>query len=473
MSVLWLVVLFARISLAALTATEIIAKAKSDLIPKLSQAGIISFQDPLRWSEYHAPDPAVVVNVKSEADVQLTVLFCNTFGIPFLAQNGGNGWATTFTLHNDGVLINLAGLNKVTFNADKTQATIGGGASINATIQAANKAGALVETGNCNCVGVLGAYLGGGYGNLIGLYGLGVDQIISARLVTADGKLRTVSASDADLFWAIRGAGPNFGIVTSAVVKSYPATAAQRSAWTGALIFTPDKLEQVVQAIQDLNLKPEMSIFMYFTSSGPPTNAPVVLTTPYLYKGDAASGQAAFASLYAIGPIADTTSVLLYDQWNTGGDQFCTHSGRKPSFSAGIQTMIPSVWRQIWNEYTAFQAKPGAQNSIVLLEAYSLGKVRSLPSSSTAFPHRDVNFNAVAIPWYSDASYDQAAVIFGQKARSLWRASDGLGDNSTYINFANGDEDLSHVYGESLARLRTIKKQIDPQNRFNQWFDIK
>jgi FAD/FMN-containing dehydrogenase len=142
-------------------------------------------------------------------------------GIPFLAQNGGIGWATTFKMKNDGVIINLVGLNQITFNADKTQVTIGGGASINTTIQAADTAGALILTGNCNCVGALGAYLGGGYGNLMGLKGFGVDQIISVRLVTAEGKLHTVSASsDPDLFWAIRGAGPNFGIVTSAVVKS-------------------------------------------------------------------------------------------------------------------------------------------------------------------------------------------------------------------------------------------------------------
>lgn len=123
-------------------------------------------------------------------------------------------------MNNNGVIINLAGLNQVTFSADKTQATIGGGVSINSTIRAADAAGALVLTGNCNCVGALGAYLGGGYGNLMGIAGMGVDQIISVRLVTADGKIQTVSASNTDLFWAIRGAGPNFGIVTSAIVKA-------------------------------------------------------------------------------------------------------------------------------------------------------------------------------------------------------------------------------------------------------------
>lgn len=81
-----------------------------------------------------------------------------------MAQNGGVGWTTTFNLGNYGVLINLAGLNAVTVSSDKTQTTVGGGAAIGDVIAAADAAGALVITGNCNCVGALGAVLGGAYG---------------------------------------------------------------------------------------------------------------------------------------------------------------------------------------------------------------------------------------------------------------------------------------------------------------------
>jgi 7-cyano-7-deazaguanine synthase in queuosine biosynthesis len=91
--------------------------------------------------------------------------------------------------------------------------------------------------------------------------------------------------------------------------------------------------------------------------------------------------------------------------------------------------MVPSVWRQVWNKYIEFQKKPGAENSVVLVEAYSLGKARSVPSSSTAFPHRNVNFNAVAIPWYYNASYDAEAIAFGKAARDLWRRNAGSGRN--------------------------------------------
>lgn len=349
-----------------------------------------------------------------------------------MAQNGGNGWATTFNLGSNGLLINLARLDQVTFNDDKTLATIGGGSNINNTIARAYAANAIITTGNCNCVGALGAMLGGGYGNLMGINSFGVDNIVSMRVVTADGTLRTVTASsDADLFWALRGAAPNLGIVTSAVVKSKPATAADMNAWTGALIFSSDKLEQVVQAIQDTDLKPDMNVFMYFISSGPPSNTPVILVTPFLYMGTPETGRAAFASLFSIGPFVDTTKVIPYNQWNSGGDQFCSRGPRKPAYGAGFQKMIPSVWRQIWNKYVEFQKRPTAENSVVLIEAYSLTKARSVAADSTAFANRHVNFNAVAIPWYSNSSLDCHAEAFGGYVRDLWRNSADLPHDST------------------------------------------
>ncbi|KAK9421101.1 putative FAD-binding PCMH-type domain-containing protein [Seiridium unicorne] len=363
------------------------------------------------------------------------VKYCVDKGFHILAQNRGAVWAT-FDQRERIVLINQAGLNDVIFNADKTQATIGGGSTINNTIAHAYAAGAIIETGNCNCVGTLGAALGGGYGNLMGLYGFGVDNILSLAVVTADGQIRNVTpSSDPDLFWGLRGAGPNFGIVTSAVVKSYPATEDDMQAWSGGLVYDSDDLEEIVQAIQDLELQPDMNVFLYYISNGSGSNTPMILVTVFLYRGNATSGHAVFASLYAIGPIQDTTIVLPYNQWNAGGDQFCNFGARKPSYGAGFQKMVPAIWRQIWDKYVAFQQQPGAENSVVLLEAYSLEKARLVDDATSSFPHRNVNFNAVAIPWYEDTTLDASARAFGSVVRDLWRSTDELAQNSTYVLF--------------------------------------
>ncbi|KAI1469342.1 FAD binding domain-containing protein [Daldinia caldariorum] len=458
--------------LAGANCNSLAQRLRVELSPHLSGENLISATAPPRWSDFEAPDPGAVVNVATESDVVATVKYCAERNIPFLAQNGGNGWATTFHLDKTGVIINLAGLNEVTFNADKTQATIGGGSNVSNTIDHAYAAGALVVTGNCNCVGTLGALLGGGYGNLVGKYSLGVDNILSLRVVTADGLLRNVTAtSDPDLFWALRGAGPNFGIVTSVTVKSYPASEEEMQAWTGSLVYGEHQLEDVVQAIQDLVLTPDMVIFLYLLAD-PTTGSPAVIAAPFFYGGNATTGKAAYSSLYAIGPVADSTSVKPYNRWNEGSDGLCTRGSFKPGWAAGFQDMVPATWRGIWDAYVAFQKLPGAANSGVLLEAYPLGKARSVASGSSAFPNRNVNLNAFAIPWYNDSSLDAQAAEFGNTARDLLRSTSGLSRPQTYVNFGYGDEDLDVIYGSSLARLRDIKKKYDPNNVFNQWFNI-
>ncbi|KAJ0161522.1 6-hydroxy-D-nicotine oxidase [Colletotrichum tanaceti] len=445
-----------------------------DLKALVSTSSSVAVNLRARWSTFNAPSPAVVVNVTTEKDVAVVVKYCSRRGIPFVAQNGGNGWGKTFDLGCDGVVINLAALNAVTFSNSKTEATIGGGAIIGETMQAANKAGVLVPTGNCNCVGTLGAILGGGYGSLMGEVGFGVDNVLSMRVVVASGEILTVSPTcHPDLFWALRGAGPNFGIVTSATVRARPTPAQERNAWLMNLFFSHEQLPQIAQAIQDLPLKPEQFVFLILTNSGPPSNAPTVLVTGFLRNGTEAAGRAAFAPLYALGPALNRSSVAAYDTWNAANDPFCTRGDRKPAFSTTIKHMRPETWPAIWDLYAAFQAK--GPNSAILIERYNLTKAQSAPEGSAALQEalrRDAFAQAVVIPWYTDAALDAEAEEFGRSVRDIWSASETATSNPTYVNFAHGDETAEAIYGTSLARLRKLKKKWDPLGAFNQWFKV-
>jgi hypothetical protein len=348
----------------------------------------------------------------------------------FLAQNGGNGWAA-FQDIQDLVIIDISNLNSVTVANDKKTAVIGGGVRVHEVIAAADAADVVVCTGNCNGVGALGAFLGGGYGNLQGTFGLGVDNILEMRVVTADGELRTISPSQhEELFWAMRGAGPNFGIVTEATVKAYPMSKDERTAFSGALIYTEDKLEQLFQAIQDLELTAQTVCFLYFASGGPPANTPMIIVTVWQLHGTTESGKEAFKCFFDIGPIVDTTAVVPYTQWNTGADAVCLHSGRKPSFTAGLNQLDPKTWRNVWNKFVEFQKKPTAENSVLLLESYPNSENAPIKTSA-AFPHRGVQFNAAIIPWYTDKGLDEEGVRCGKEIRELLRNSNGRGVNSS------------------------------------------
>ena len=207
-----------------------------------------------------------------------------------------NERATTLgKLNGDGIIINLAFLKEVAFSPSKTQVTIQGGALIVDTVAAGAANHALIATDICNCVGTLGAILGGGVGNLMGQHGLGVDNILSLNVVTAAGRAITVTfQSNPQLWFALRGAGPNFGIVTSATLKSYPVTTPSGlNAWLGALIFTSPQLEVLIQAIDKLVLQPKMALSLTFANSGTRTAPPTIIVSVFYY-GTEAEGKAAF-----------------------------------------------------------------------------------------------------------------------------------------------------------------------------------
>lgn len=170
----------------------------------------------VRWSEYAAPRPAATVTVGSEDDVARIVSFASRYGIKFLVQSGGNGWADTFDLGANGIVIDMSRLTAINFNNENTEVNIQAGVLIADLVKAAWAAEARVATGTCNCVSVLGAALGGGVGRTQGLYGQGADQLLSVNYVNDDGHQSTVTPeSDPDLWWALTGAGANFGIVVS------------------------------------------------------------------------------------------------------------------------------------------------------------------------------------------------------------------------------------------------------------------
>ncbi|KAM0321726.1 hypothetical protein ACHAQA_009965 [Verticillium albo-atrum] len=461
------------ISVVASAAVDLSARSVATDLQSLVRSSSAGVAVRERWSEFEAPEPAVIVNATCESDIKAVVKYCAKNKIPLLPQNGGNGWAA-FKFNTTGVILNLSGLNQVVVSSDKKTAVIGGGAIISEVIAAADKAGVLIQTGNCNCVGALGAGLGGGYGNLIGELGMAVDNIQSLRVVTPAGQAIDVSrTSYPDLFWAMRGAGPNFGVVTYATVNAFPT--ADRTAWLLSLTFDSSKIAQVAQAIQDLPLLPQQVVFLILTNSGDANNTPMVLVTGYLRGGNDVSGRKAFASLYALGPQTNSSSVAPYTGWNVGNDFFCGRGGRKPAFTTALNNMTASSWPAIWDLYADFQKQPGAQNSAIVLERYNLAKARTVGRGATAV-HDELRFDsfaqAIALPWYEDAALDPQALDFASKVRDIWSFSASAKVNPTYINFAHGDEDLVAIYGSSLPRLQTLKKKYDPGNVFGQWFSL-
>ncbi|KAI9689211.1 MAG: hypothetical protein M1822_000949 [Bathelium mastoideum] len=368
-----------------------------------------------------------------------------------------------------GVLINLAALNQTTFNGDQTEAFIGGGVSVRAMVHAAYRNHARFATATCNCVGFLGATLGGGLTRTAGLYGMGVDQLLSAEIVTAFGDVRYVDGGDIDLWWALKGAAPNIGIVTSAVVKAYPILDADNIAWQGLLTFSDDKLEALISAINDLYLEPRMQIDFMMASQ--PNGTTRIGAIPF-FLGNTSAGRVAFTSILDIGPLADGTQEYPYNMWNAFGDYACVPAGRKPAYGVSLNNLDPPTWRTVYEDFKVFLAtNPEATNSAIFAENYPINS-STIQNGAGSFPWRDVKTHVAIYPWYANTSLDAAANAWGSTTRTLLRSTDGVQGHANYVNFAHGDESLNDIYGPNLPRLQTLKRQYDPYNRLNQWFPI-
>lgn len=199
-----------------------------------------------RWNAAAAPGFEAIVKVKSEEDVQGVIQYANKNDKPFLAITGGHGTSSSLENMKGGIGIWMRGMSGIEIVDDGIAALVEGGVMNGDLIRTLWDHGKQTVTTGCDCVGFIAPVLGGGHGWLQGRYGLPADQLLSARMVLANGTAITVSDEEhADLFWAIRGAGHNFGVVTEIKVRIYDREPELDQWAASGFVFTQDKLEEV------------------------------------------------------------------------------------------------------------------------------------------------------------------------------------------------------------------------------------
>ncbi|WP_156745262.1 FAD-binding oxidoreductase, partial [Mycobacterium sp. 1165178.9] len=177
---------------------------------------------PLIWNAAVQHRPALVVRVESPRDVQGAVRVARDRGMRLSVLGGGHDWAGR-AVCDGGLVIDMSGMRNVTIDSRAQVATVSGGVIASDLIDAVAPYGLVAATGNCGGVGMTGLTLGGGYGPLNGRFGLAADNLLGAEVVLADGRIVTADAThEPELFWALRGGGGNFGVVTSMRVRLHP-----------------------------------------------------------------------------------------------------------------------------------------------------------------------------------------------------------------------------------------------------------
>ncbi|KAH6658340.1 FAD binding domain protein [Truncatella angustata] len=434
-----------------------------------------------RWSVLDAPTPNIVVVPASESDVVSTVKFANHLGIPILAFNGAHGSLTTLGKFDCGIEIYLSKLSSVNVSEDGQTATIGGGTlAINVTNELWD-AGKQTVTGTCECVSLLGPALGGGHGWLQGHHGLVADQFVSMNIVLANGSLITVDETS-DLWWAVKGAGHNFGLVTSLTVKIYDI---EHTDWAiETIIFSGDEVEAIYDAANEYILKNgtqdagliNWSYWLNIPAIDP--EKPIILFY-IIQEGVAVIDSSITQPFHDLNPLSVTAESGTYQNlaaWTqiSLGDAPCQKSGLvNPRFPLYLQTYNLTAQKEAYQVFTSnVNGSSPFNSSIYMFEDYSSQGVKAIDSDSSAFAFRDANILSAPLLTYvpTDATRDQQAATLGNQLRDILHAGSDEQDYRVYVNYAYGDESPAEWYGSEgwrQQRLQSLKKKYDPKGVFS------
>ncbi|CAL1702341.1 unnamed protein product [Somion occarium] len=414
-----------------------------------------------RWAHNAARRAKVVAFVKDPQDVSLAIKYAKANALPIAIRGGGHSAAGTSS-SEDGLVIDLSKyINGVTVDAEKRLAYIGGGAVWKTVDHAAIQHGLATVGGTVNHTGVGGLILGGGYG----------------WLIPADGSVLTANSSEnSDLFWAIRGGGCNFGVVTEFVLKLFPQ---RRSVFAGQIVFTPDKLEQVGAALDkwwpNAGSSGKASLMSVMTR-GPDGNPCIVVSL--FYNGSEAEGREHYKILYDIGPVADLAKEVPYEEVN-GMQNALAAPGLNYYMKGALLSDTPSkdLRREVFDRVISLSKED--LNVAIILELLPHDKINSVPADVTPY-RRNLHGNTLILIQWKEHTPEK-----GKAARAAAHELAGLMPKGEgYGNYAGTDDAASsktgvapaeksqELFGQHYPRLQAIKKKYDPEMIFHKWFLI-
>ncbi|TFK22892.1 FAD binding domain-containing protein [Coprinopsis marcescibilis] len=445
-----------------------------------------------RWATNAERLALAVVYPKTNVDVSKTVLFAQSHQVPFAICGGGHS-ASGASSVEDGLVLDMSRYFKdVRVDVEQRLAYVGGGALWRDVDKETMKyglaaVGGTVSHGVPHMTDIVLDYsltLGGGYGWLSGQHGLVSDNLQQATVVTADGTIRTVNDTEnAELFWAIRGGGSNFGVVTEFVFRLHPQ---REKVFGGRAMYGSDKIEALIEVTREWlpRIKENEGIFQ--TAVTMPDGNHCIFAV-FFYNGSEEEGRENFKQFFDIGPIGNTTREITYEEMNRIYDLTVSHG--KPRYIRGTGVALPdyaSVLAML--RQTSNVAKSGEGLTLRCLYEYtSLAKINSVPQSSTAFRRTSVHNVLVMINWEGEEDKTARArgiindVVESMKAGSLEKGSISEADTAGYANSqldicvqSTHDqlEKAARTFGSNLDKLREVKRRFDPTLFFNRWFPI-
>jgi len=402
------------------------------------------------WNGMHDKRPALIARCLNADDVSQAVTFARERELLVAVRGGGHSWPGK-SICDDGLMIDLSRMNAATVDAETKRARVQGGALLGQLDAAALEKGLVTTAGVVSHTGVGGYTLGGGFGRLNRKYGLTIDNLTGAQLVTADGKIRRISATeDPDLFWALRGGGGNFGVATEFEYQLHPF---DRNVLSGSIVWPIDQARDVLEFYAEWSAGRSDELYVGPTIGTLPEINRVIMMD-VVYNGDPAAGEKELEPLRKIGnPLADGVAVQDHMVMQTGLDGLMAH---------GVRSYAKNGMIKEWSQGLVDAIIDADDPRTFLANHVAGGAVKRVGELDTAFPHRNAEIMLVMLSAWGAAEQDEEFIT---ATRALHAAiapfTGGYYDN---IDF-DGNEAAGN-YGPAYDRLRTVKGQYDPGNLF-------
>lgn len=446
---------------------EVVDAFKATLRGPVLQPGDPGYDDARAiWNSMIDRRPGLVVRCSGTADVVAAVGFARENGLPLAVRGGGHNIAGS-ALCDDGLVIDLSGMRDVHVDPRSRLAWVSGGALLSDVDHETQSCGLAVPLGINSTTGAGGLTLGGGFGWLSRMYGLAVDSLVGAEVVTADGQRHWASAQDEpDLFWAIRGGGGNFGVVTLFQFALHPVGP---EVTAGLVVFSAAQGREVMRRYRDLvdTLPDEMSVWAVLRKAPPlPFLAPEVhgsdIVALALFSPQPMDAVAPLlARVRACGQaVGEHVGAMPYEAWQKIFDPLLAPGARNYWKSHNF-THLSDEAIDVVLRYAGALPTPHCEIFLGLIG----GKANTRPPDATAYPHRNVQFAMNVHGRWTDAADDGKVIAW---AREFFGAAAPYAAGSVYVNFLTQDEGgrIHEAYGPNYARLVDVKRRYDPDNLF-------
>ena len=405
--------------------------------------------------------PALIARCKGTADIVDAVNLARKLGLEIAVRGGGHNVAGRATV-DKGLMIDLSPMKGIHVDVKSRTARAQGGATWGDFNRETQLHGLAVTGGLISSTGIAGLTLGGGLGWLMAKHGLALDNLLSAEIVTAEGKVLKASAEEnADLFWAIRGGGGNFGIAASLEYRLHPVGPIV----TGGLAAHPfGKAREVLQYYRNLtqSLPDEFTAFSGLVHA-PDGSGAKLAALIVGHCGVLAAGEAAMKPVKAFGPpVMDVIGPIPYSTLNTILDA----GNPKGALNYWKSTFLSDLSDAAIDTMIACYAKCPAPMGALLIEHFH-GAACRVGVDATAFPHRAEGYNMLVLSQWMDPATTGACTAWARETYDAMKPFKGAGRYSNYL----GDDETADVakaaYGANYPRLQKIKAKYDPDNVFH------